>query len=384
MNIIMDFRKFDGVVGGVEQGVVQVVSHASSLGHKVTLLSKSARINEVRALFAGDQKINHFPIKVKHHGISMKNAYHDTVTIQKVAQREHADIIHFPYNWSFPFVKKFPSILTIHDVIPFTFREAMGYFKNHLVYKPAIRIAACLNTVITTVSEFSKGDICQKLGVPEEKIRVIPNGLRVPDIPVTDEKKHLLDRYDAHDGYVLNVGGIHERKNEPRLIRAFSLLVKKEGYQGKLIITGSVSGAPYQEKMKKICDRAVSETDMAQRVVFTGFISEKELDHLYSCAQIFIYPSLYEGFGIPVLEAMKIGTPVITSNIAVMKEVAGDAAVLIDADNTEEIAGAMNTLLNEKSFARELIQKGKKRAAHYSWDKTANEYLALYEHTAHR
>ena len=383
MNIVMDFRKFDGVVGGVEQGVIQVVSHASSQGHAVTLLSKPRRIDEVKALFKGDSQINHFPIRVKHHGISLKNVYHDAVTIQKVAQREHADIIHFPYNWSFPFVKKIPSILTIHDVIPFAFREAMGYFKNHLVYKPAIRIAARLNTVITTVSEFSKQDISRKLGVPEEKIRVIPNGLRVPNIPGAEERKRLLDRYGAHDGFVLNVGGIHERKNIPRLIQAFSLLVRK-GYQGKLIITGSVSGAPYQERMKRICDKVVAETEMGERVVFTGFISEKELDHLYHCAQIFVYPSLYEGFGIPVLEAMKIGTPVITSNITVMKEIAGDAAVLVDSSNTEEIAGAMNDVLHEKSFTQELIRKGKKRAAHYSWEKTADEYLALYRQIAYR
>jgi glycosyltransferase involved in cell wall biosynthesis len=380
----MDFRKFDGVVGGVEQGVIQVAAYASDHGHKVTLLSKAHKTAEVKKLFKDPQNIDHVPIRVKNHAISLKNAYLDSMKIQKIALKAHAQVIHFPYNWSFPFVKKLPTVLTIHDVIPFTFREAMGFWRNRLLYKPAIRLAARLNTVISTVSEFSKSDICEKTGVPREKVRVIPNGLRVPSTPGKHDKSSLIEKYGVHKGYILNAGGIHERKNIPGLIGAFSELVKRTEYPGKLIITGSVSGAPYQEKMKAICDKTVAETGMDDRVVFTGFIPERELDFLFKYAQLFIYPSFYEGFGIPILEAMKIGTPVITSNITAMRDVAEDAALLIDPNDTGGIQDAMQKLLTDRELKRELAHKGKMVAADYSWKKTGAQYLKLYSEIAQK
>jgi glycosyltransferase involved in cell wall biosynthesis len=336
----------------------------------------------VKKLFKNSQNIDHIPIRVKTHAISLKNAFLDSMKIQKIALKEHAQVIHFPYNWSFPFVKKLPTVLTIHDVIPFTFREAMGFWRNRLVYKPAIRIAARLNTIISTVSEFSKGEICKKTGIPRKKVRVIPNGLRVPSIPGARDKSVLMKKYGIQNGYILNAGGIHERKNIPNLIGAFSELVENTGYRGKLIITGSVSGAPYQEKMKAVCDNTVEETGMGKRVVFTGFVPERELDFLFTYAQLFIYPSLYEGFGIPILEAMKIGTPVVTSNITAMKEVAKDAALLIDPNHTEEMWTAMQKLLSDRELKKELVQKGKLVALNYSWEKTGAQYLKLYSEIA--
>jgi glycosyltransferase involved in cell wall biosynthesis len=258
----------------------------------------------------------------------------------------------------------------------------MGFWRNRLVYKPAIRIAARLNTVISTVSEFSKKEICEKTRVSREKVRVIPNGLRVPSIPEERDKSLLLKKYGVQNGYILNAGGIHERKNIPSLIGAFSELVKKTEYPGKLIITGSVSGAPYQKKMKAICDKTVVETGMGDRVVFTGFVPERELDFLFKYAQLFIYPSFYEGFGIPILEAMKIGTPVVTSYITAMKEVAEDAALLIDPNNIEEIWTAMQKLLMDRELTKELVHRGKIVAADYSWEKTGAQYLKLYSEIA--
>ncbi len=378
----MDFRKFDGIVGGVEQGVIQVAAYASSHGHRVILLSKANKTGEVKSLFKNQQNISHIPIKVKTHVISLRNTYYDSIKIQKIARNERAHVIHFPYNWSFPLVKKLPTVLTIHDVIPFTFREAMGFWRNRFVYKPAIRMAARLNTIISTVSEFSKREICEKTGISQEKVKVIPNGLRVPSIPKERDKSLLLKKYGVHNVYILNAGGIHERKNIPGLIEAFSRLVANNDYPGKLIITGSVSGAPYQEKMKAVCDKTVIETGMRNRVVFTGFIPEKELDFLFKYAQLFIYPSFYEGFGIPILEAMKIGTPVVTSNNTAMKEVSGGAALLIDPSDTEGIMAAMQRLLTNHELKKELVRKGKAVARNYSWEKTGAQYLKLYTEIA--
>jgi glycosyltransferase involved in cell wall biosynthesis len=379
MKIVMDFRKFDGVVGGVERGVIEITKYVATHGRQVILLCKANRFSEVESLFENIPNIAFISLPVLTHAMSVQNAWIDSKTVQDIAEKAAADVIHFPYNWSFPFRKKVPSVLTVHDVIPFTFREAMGLFRNLFLYKSGIRQACRLNSMIATVSEFSKQDIVKKVRVLASKIRVIPNGLREPSEPDERIDADLDDRLGLKDGFVLSVGGIHERKNVVRLIYAFSRLVNYRGYPGKLVITGSVSGAPYQVKMKKLCDAAVRETGMENRVVFAGFIPDEELDSLMRRAAFLIYPSLYEGFGIPILEAMKVGTPVITSNLTAMPEVAGDAAVLVDPYDVGEMVSEMSRLLQNNKLREELSKKGMERASHYSWERTSEQYLELYK-----
>jgi glycosyltransferase involved in cell wall biosynthesis len=379
MKIVMDFRKFDGVAGGVEQAVIQITKYVAKKEHQVIMLCKGNRFSEVKKIFKNEPNVITIPLPAHTHSMSLKNAWIDSVTIQNIAEKEGADIIHFPYNWSFPFHKKVPCILTIHDVIPFTFREAMGFFRNLFLYKFGTRQACRLNNRITTVSEFSKQEIVKKVGVPAEKIRVIPNGLREPRKPGDTIGTYLGERFHLENGFILNVGGIHERKNLVRLIYAFSKLLKQEGYSGKLLITGSVSGNPYLIKMKRLCDAAVKEAGMEARVIFTEFISDEELDSLLRRADFLVYPSLCEGFGMPIIEAMQVGTPVITSNIRGTSEVAGDAAILVDPYNIDEIASGMSRLLHDHKLRAELSRKGIERSLSYSWAKTAEKYLDLYK-----
>ena len=384
MKVILDLRKYDGVVGGVERGALEIATNATKRGHDILLVCKAVQEGELRELLkdSGPGRLETVPVNIKSHGISRENTRIDSVFLQDLAEREGVDLIHFFYNWSFPHRKKVPCLLTVHDVIPFTFREAMGWFQNRFVYRKAIRKACHLNDMIATVSEFSKQDIARKVGVSLEKIRVIQNGLREP--AEHDEKVwlELVERFGLENGYVLNVGGIHERKNIPRLIGSFSKLVKETDYKGRLVITGSVSGAPYQEKMKKRCDAAVAQAGMENRIVFTGFVSDQELDILLRNANVFVYPSLYEGFGIPILEAMKVGTPVVTSKVTAMGEVAGDAGLLVDPTDVGEMAREMGRLLNDDDLRKELIVRGYERCSGYSWAKNWEQYLALYEELA--
>jgi len=382
MKVVVDFRKYDGVVGGVEQVVMQILERLCRGEQQFVVLSKVNRIEEVKELVKELPNIKHIALPVLSHAISLKNAYHDSVTIQNIAEDEKAQVIHFPYNWSFPYRKKVPTILTIHDVIPFAFREAMGFFRNHFLYKPAIKKACKLNTMISTISEFSKQDIVEKVGAPAEKIRVIPNGFRTPYAPNAEMEKKLVEKFHLQEGFLLNVGGIHERKNIARMIQAFAKFVQQSNYKGKLLITGKVSGAPYQEKMRVVCERAVTETGMKEQVVFTGFVSDEELDQLLRRAECLVYPSLYEGFGIPILEAMNASVPVITSNGTATREVGEGASLLVDPYNVEEMASAMVRLHWDKKLRDELIAKGRERVKLYSWDKLARQYLSLYEEAA--
>lgn len=379
MKIVMDFRKYDGVVGGVEQGTINVARLLCQRGGRVILVCKLNRMPEVEDLLGDVDGLTIVPVDVKDHGIGLTNARVDSGFIPKVAEQFDADLVHFFYNWSFPFRKSVPTLLTVHDVIPFTFREAMGFWRNHFLYRPAIKLACRLNDLVTTVSEFSRRDIAEKVGTPLEKIRVVPNGLREPaqlDQEMLDE---LRERFGLEDGFVLNVGGIHERKNIFRLIEAFAMLVKKEDYPGKLLITGSVSGPPYQEKMKPQCDAVVEKHGMEDRVVFTGFVSDDELDHLLRDAQVLAYPSLYEGFGIPVLEALKADTPVVTSEESAMAEVAGDAAVLIDPHDAESLYKGLSKVLGDEKLQQELVSKGTQVVKPYTWDACCDKYTEIYQ-----
>ncbi|MES0445745.1 MAG: glycosyltransferase family 1 protein [Desulfobacterales bacterium] len=379
MKVVFDFRKYDGVVGGVEQGVIQLTKYITSIDHSVVILCKRSRLEQVENVFKEHQNLKIIPLDVSTHAMSLKNVKLDSNTIQDIASSEKADIIHFFYNWSFPFRKKAPSILTVHDVIPFTFREAMGLFRNIFLYKPGIRKACRLNDIIATVSDYSKQDIAKKVGVPVEKIKVVPNGLRDVNPKDPSLEIELKNRFAINEKYVLNVGGIHERKNIVKLVHAFAGLVKHRGYSGKLLITGNVSGAPYQRKMKKICDASVRATGMENRIVFTGFVSEQELDSLFRMAGILIYPSLYEGFGMPILEAMKMGLPVITSNITAMPEVAGGAAYLVDPNSIEDMTSAMSEVLQNKILREEMIEKGLGLVHPYTWKNVSERYLELYQ-----
>jgi glycosyltransferase involved in cell wall biosynthesis len=379
MKIILDFRKYDGVIGGVERGVLEIVRYVAQQGHEIVILPKESRLQEVKGRFEEIPNLKFIPLHVRSHVMSLKNVYIDSVVIQRIAEDEGADVIHFPYNWSFPLRKIKPCILTIHDVIPLNFREAMPFFTNYFLYRPGIRLAGRLNDRIATVSEFSKRDISEKVGVPLRKITVVPNGLRQPFEPDQEIESELQERFQLQDGFILYVGGIHERKNVARLIRAFTRLVKDHAFPGKLLATGSVSGAPYQNKMKGLLDKTVEETGMGERVVFTGFITDEELEALMRMTHFMIYPSLYEGFGMPLLEAMQVGTPVITSNLTAMPEVAGGAALLVDPFVVEDIVNAMVKLLGDGELREELVRKGKGVAKAYSWKRTAEGYLELYQ-----
>ena len=379
MKIVLDFRKYDGIIGGVERGVFQIVRYVAQEGHTIVILPKASRLEEVKGHFEEIPNLEFIPLQVQSHVMSLKNTYVDSVTIQKIADEQEADVIHFPYNWSFPLRKTTPSILTIHDVIPLNYREAMPIFINYFLYRPGIRLAGRLNDKIATVSEFSKQDISKKTGASLSKITVIPNGLREPFEQDEKLEAELDERFQLQDGFILYVGGIHERKNVARLIRAFAKLVQEQGFPGKLLVTGSVSGALYQNKMKGLLDVVVDETGMGERVIFTGFVTDEELEALMRKTHFMIYPSLYEGFGMPLLEAMQVGTPVVTSNLTAMPEVAGSAALLVDPFDVDDITNTMAKLLGDDKLREELIRKGKEVAKAYSWKRTAEEYLALYQ-----
>ena len=266
--------------------------------------------------------------------------------------------------------------ITLHDIIPLRMPETVSdrYLKIFNDELPNM-LKQCEG--IITVSEFSKKDIAQEFNFPEEKIFVTP--LAAEDIykPLSKCKckKLIKDKYGIEDNFVLYVGGFSPRKNIIGLIEAFSLIPPAKRKKSKLVITGN-KGFSYPKYQKRADDLGISND-----VIFTDFIPLEDLPVFYNGAEVLVYPSLYEGFGLPPLEAMACGTPVIASNITSIPEVCYDSALLINPYNIDDLSYAIERVLNDSLLMLTMVKKGLLRSMNFSWQKTAqlttNAYRAM-------
>ena len=225
-----------------------------------------------------------------------------------------------------------------------------------------------------TVSETSKRDILRYFRVPEGKIDVIYNAIdeRLGETPTEEEVARVRERYQLNDPFVLYTGNIKPHKNLERLIEAFNTLRRGGLEHVKLLIIG--------DEISKYATlrRAVHRYKLHKHVRFFGFVSDKTLASLYRLASVFVFPSLYEGFGLPPLEAMAAGTPVITSNVSSLPEVVGDAAILIDPYKPDAIAEAMRRVLTEPDLREELRRRGLARVHEFSWERSVARVREIY------
>lgn len=265
---------------------------------------------------------------------------------------------------------KFKKIITICDVTPLLFPEAHGRMNvwHHRFVLPAILKQA---DHIITISEASKQDIIRCFKVPDNKITVTllaaDNAFRPDPSGIPSDGITQLPR-----PYILNVGTLEPRKNLEGLLRAFAA-ARHKGMPHSLVITGARGWG------RSPLASLVRELALDDAVIFTGFVEDTDLPHLYGRADFFVYPSLYEGFGLPILEAMSCGTPVITSNVSSMLEVSGDAAILADPRSEAELMTSMLKLAGDGELRCSLRDKGMIQAARFSWERTAHETWDLYE-----
>ena len=267
-----------------------------------------------------------------------------------------------------------PCVVTIHDMTPFVLPESFMYC--HALYQRAyVRFAAQKATKIITVSENSKRDICRILRVNEKKIVIIPNASNfAKNIDSVDKLNNdLWAKTNISSPFILYAGAIHPRKNIRRIIEAYCQLKTYKKIPHQLIIAGSMRW----KKRETIPQDTLNK--IKNHVIFTGPVSDNDLVSLYKNCDVFVCPSLYEGFGLPVLEAMSLGAPVVTSNTSSLPEVAGDAAVLVDPTNVDEIVQGMWSVISDPKLANELRSKGLKQASKFSWEKTAKKVLEVLE-----
>ena len=261
-------------------------------------------------------------------------------------------------------------LVFIHDVIPLLFPEC--YYK-HTRYYYRLSRAIHLHTYeqILVNSETTKKDLVDHLGVPPERISVTLLGrddrfIRVVDI---SKNQRVREKYGLPESYLLFAGTLEPRKNIMRLLEAYARCRARESL--KLVITGK-KGWLYGEIFE-----TVKRLNLKERVVFTGFADDDDLPSIYSLARVFVYPSLYEGFGLPVLEAMACGVPVIASNVPSLVEVAGEAAILVDPLNVGELSRSIDEVVFSHPNYKRLSKASVARAEKFTWEKTAQQTLDL-------
>lgn len=295
-----------------------------------------------------------------------------TLTVE--LRRRPVDLLHVQYT-SPPFTPC-PVVNTIHDLsfehLPETFNKR-SLRQMRLTIRNSARTAAH----IITASNFSRDDIVKTYKVKPERVTVTPLAPSSSFKPVHDavRMEQVLGRYGIAGDYILTVGSIQPRKNLPRLINAYAKLFRERRFENlpRLVVAGKRAWL-YRETLA-----AASSTTVRDQIVFTGYVPDEDLSVLYSAAKCFIYPSFFEGFGLPPLEAMRCGTPTITGDQTCLPEVVGDGALLVNPfDEQSILEGIVNVLCDDRLRAQ-LREKGIKRAGSFDWKKTARQTLEVYE-----
>jgi glycosyltransferase involved in cell wall biosynthesis len=301
----------------------------------------------------------------------------EQIRIPLALRRERVTLFHAPH-YVLPPLVRCRSVVTIHDCIHLMFPQ---YLPNRLALayaRTSIVLAARRATRVLTVSESSKRDILRFVDIPAAKIDVIYNAYdeRFGFEPHEADVVRVRERYQLHDEFVLYAGNVKPHKNLERLIEAFHLVRKRGLDHLKLVLIG--------DEISKYAAlrRAVHAHQLHKYVRFLGYMPEETLAVLYRLAGVFVFPSLYEGFGLPPLEAMASGTPVVTSNVSSLPEVAGDAAVLVDPYHPESIADGIERVLCDHALRRELRAKGLSRARQFSWEASVGRVREIYGETA--
>jgi glycosyltransferase involved in cell wall biosynthesis len=333
--------------------------------------------NEYRFFWPGDEFKNLDPgVDEVFNSIERsKDKFWEEVHIPMSVEQEKIDIFHVPQNGiGLPAKKGCLNVVTVHDLIPYIYPETVGkgYLKIFLQEMP--RIMAQSDLVIT-VSEHSKRDIQRIFQLPDDRIAVTyeaPESVYKP-IDKTQAKEFVKKTYGIDRPYVLYIGGFSPRKNVKGLINAFYEIQKDIPEEIALVLVGKEARDFDDTSM------LVDALRLNDRVIFTGFAPVLELPYLYNAAELFIYPSFYEGFGLPPLEAMACGTPTITSNTSSIPEVTGNAALLINPHDMYNLAEAMEKTLNSPELRAKMSADGLAQASKFSWEKCARETLGAYE-----
>ncbi len=309
------------------------------------------------------------------------HALSDHIKFKDQLTKLNLDVIWHPDNKEF--VNCIPnSVVTIHDLTPIKYPDVI-FSKSRLLqsrqrmYFYLMKKAWKKAKTIITVSQSSANDIVDLLGVSKARVKVVPNGVgeQFKKKFTQEQAEAILEKYKITKPYIFYIGGLNAHKNVETLIRAFSVISDEKV---NLVIGGKTSNdnSSGQNTYFKI-HKLAEELGVVKRVTFTGFIDDQDLPCLYKKAEVFVYPSLYEGFGLPPLEAMASGTPVVASNVSSIPEVVGDSGVLLDPTDPHQFALAIDNILVNPNLRQDLSAKGIDRAENFNWKEAAKRIESI-------
>ncbi|MDR3583355.1 MAG: glycosyltransferase family 1 protein [Candidatus Pacebacteria bacterium] len=377
---ILNPEKGDAI--GVGHYTYQLIRHLLEIDKEneyVLFFDWRVREKDVKKFSRPNVKIKFYPFS--DYKKYLPGAYNELLGTATLV-REHLDVVHTTSAMSrIPVAYRGKTVVTIHDLAAYKVPEVFPKIKRTRIRTSLSLMVSHANRIIA-VSESTEKDIREIFGYPENNINVIYSGF---DRRLFEESKmsreKVLEKYGVNNGrkYILFLGTIEPVKNITRLFEAFKLFGESRADVGsgkseyKLVMAGKNGWLASEYK------QIAKDLGIAKDVIFTGYIIGDELVPLFKNADFFVMPSLYEGFGMTVLEAFATGTPVIASNVSSVPEVAGDAAFLVDPLSTQEIATAMTRLANDENLKNELREKGKKQLEKFDWEKCARETLEVYK-----
>jgi glycosyltransferase involved in cell wall biosynthesis len=365
MHILIDGRMISNT--GIGRWLQNVVLHLTKIpsDHKITVL-----VNR------GSEQVRSFGVETRQPQVSAPiYSIREQIVLPLLIGNECPDVVHFP-NFNVPLVDHTPVVLTLCDIIYYINPAACPSWIGHQYARFMIRAAARKARRIITLSEHSKRDLILHLGCPQEKIAVVHPAIdseifRPQDSASVEAVKR---KFGIARPYLFYTGNHEPRKNLERLVGAFCSLSNRKKFQ--LVLGGRID--PRRQAFYDSLADLIASGD----VILSGEIPEPDLPVLYAGAELFVFPSEYEGFGLPPLEAMATGVPVVCSDATSLPEVVGDAAALFDPGSTQEMAAAIARVLNSNLLAEELREKGLERVRRFSWGTGARQIMDLYEQAA--
>ncbi len=313
----------------------------------------------------------------------LAKVWFEQVAFPRAAERMRADIAFVPY-WAPPLQCRVPLAVTIHDVIPLALPEYRGGLPQRL-YTSLVRAASANVSVILTDSEFSRNDIAKYLHVDIGRIAAIPLAADTRFTPAQSDSdlERVYERYNLPETFVLYLGSFEKRKNIETLLQVYGWCAPSIGEGIPLLINGDEGTRAFASDGRPMTLGAmIRELELAGDVRLIGRVAEADKPALFAAARCFLFASHYEGFGLPVLEAMASGTPVVGSNASSIPEVVGDAGMLVDPLDARRMAGAVIAVCTDDALYERLRQRALLRAAQFSWQRTALETLAVFKRLA--
>jgi len=291
-------------------------------------------------------------------------------------RRRKIDVLHSPHHTAPLVVAGSRRVVTFHDLTFFILPDRYPR-KRRIYFQSVSRATARVAAALICPSQAVRDDIVRILHVRPEKVHPIAEAAAPEFQPIKDKAAlaQLRSRYGLPDRFILSVGSLEPGKNRTTLLKAYAEL-RKRGLEQKLVVAG-------QRAWKFDGDlELVEDLGLQEDVLFTGYVMPEEMPALYNAADLFVFPSLYEGFGLPVIEAMACGVPVVASNVSAIPEFASEAALLIDPRDAEQLCDSMERILRDKRLAATLKRRGIERAKEFSWERAARETVAVYQEVA--